>query len=79
MRFTRDYREMNADSFVKTFAKKAIGMEIQTEAIGEYPGGKAIVTELYPDPECPKIVCNVKHPTFGEIGIFSDETVGIKS
>lgn len=52
-----------------------IGRSINTESIGDYPGGVAVVTELFPDRAAPEIVFQVKHPTFGEIGVFAQEEV----
>jgi hypothetical protein len=66
---------MNAKIFTDTHGYTIIGKHIFTEAIGEYPGGVAEVIALYPDKKAPEIVLQVKHPTFGEIGIFEHESV----
>lgn len=42
---------------------------------GCYPGGKAVVTEVAHDTAAPDIVFMVKHPTFGDMGIFEYEEV----
>lgn len=52
-----------------------IGRKINTEEIGDYPGGVAEVIQLLPDPNAPEIVFLVRHPSFGEIGIFEYEEV----
>jgi len=50
-----------------------VGKNVMTEKIGEYPGGVARVTKLFPDLAAPEIVFTVCHPTFGEIGVFEGE------
>lgn len=50
-----------------------IGKQVMTEPMGEYPGGVAKVTKLFPDPSAPEIVFQVKHPSFGRIGVFANE------
>jgi len=52
-----------------------IGAEIVTQPFGEYPGGIAKIIALHPDPTAPEIPIQVKHPSFGEIGIFEHEQV----
>lgn len=54
-----------------------VGKKILTQRYGEYPGGIAEVTELAPDETAPEIVLNVRHPTFGEIGVFDHEEVSL--
>ena len=52
-----------------------IGKHVCTMAMGDYPGGLAEIVEIFPDPAAPEIPIQVNHPTFGEIGLFEDETV----
>lgn len=53
-----------------------IRRKIITEQYGEWPGGIATVIKLYPDPEAPEIVFDVKHDETGEeIGVFDHENV----
>lgn len=66
---------MNAKIFTDTHGYTLIGKRIFTEAIGEYPGGIAKVTALYPDPNAVEIVLQVYHPNFGSIGVFEHESV----
>lgn len=67
---------VNAYELVQMHGKSLIGTKVNTVAYGEYPGGVATITELYPDPEgAPEIVMQVMHPTFGEIGVFDYEPV----
>jgi hypothetical protein len=54
-----------------------IGRHICTQAFGHYPGGVAEIIAVEPDPACPEIVLQVKHPTFGEIGVFDFEEVAL--
>jgi hypothetical protein len=64
-----------ASVIVQKFGKSLIGGTVNTIPMGEYPGGLAEVIELEPDPAAPEIVFQVKHPTFGEIGVFGYEPV----
>lgn len=64
-----------AKEAVQKFGAGLIGKIVMTEAIGEYPGGPAEVIELEPDPNAPEIVFQVRHATFGEIGVFDHELV----
>lgn len=66
---------MLAEKLVKKHGKKLVGKKVFTQAMGEYPGGYAEILELEPDPAAPEIVFQVKHPTFGEIGVFRHERV----
>lgn len=70
---------MTAQEAVQQHGQKLIGMTLDTEAIGDYPGGPAVVTELLPDPAAPEIVFQVQHPTFGSIGVLDFEQVTILS
>ena len=63
---------MRASEWIKT---AAIGDLVYTHPMGEYPGGPAEVIEIDPDPAAPEIAFNVRHPTFGEIGVFEYEEV----
>lgn len=64
---------MTAQALVDAWGKKLIGRRVVTIAIGEYPGGVATVTEILPDPGAPEIVFQVKHPTYGPMGVFNFE------
>lgn len=73
-------RNMKAIQLRAVYGEWLIGRQVNTEAIGDYPGGIATVTGLRPDPGCPDIVFTVKHPTWrtedhleGEIGICAQE------
>lgn len=49
---------------------------VNTEAIGDWPGGVCEVTEVDPDPASPEIAFNVRDPITGEeIGVFDYEEV----
>lgn len=52
-----------------------IGRKIVTQPYGDWPGGVATITEVYPDPEAPEIVLQVKSEEHGEIGVFNFEEV----
>lgn len=66
---------VTAQKLVKTHGRALVGQKVITPAMGDYPGGRAIVTELAPDPGAPEIVFTVKHPTVGEMGVFDYERV----
>jgi hypothetical protein len=66
---------VNAKDMRQQYGKALIGCEIYTFPYGEYPGGWATVTEIDHDPAAPEIPITVKHPTFGDIGIFEYEDV----
>ena len=66
---------MTAKQLIDIHGTSLIGQRVETEPIGEYPGGIAIVTELTPDPQAPEIVFTVQHPTFGPMGVFDWELV----
>jgi hypothetical protein len=73
-------RIMQAGEAVKRFGNTLIGQVIQTEAMGHYPGGPAIVSQINPDIGAPDIVLNVKSPAYDngrDIGIFDNEEIGI--
>lgn len=66
---------VKAEQLANQYGNKLVGREVLTQPMGEYPGGYAIVTQVHPDPGAAEIVFNVKHPTFGEVGIFEYEVV----
>lgn len=51
-----------------------IGRKIETQQIGDWPGGLAEIIKLDPDPAAPEIVFNVKNK-HGEVGVFDWEIV----
>jgi len=68
---------INAKAFIDASGDRAIGQRVFTAQMGDYPGGEAIITEINPDPNAPEIVMMVKHPTYGDVGIFDTEIIGI--
>jgi hypothetical protein len=68
---------MTAKELKWKYGAKLIGRNIHTPPMGEYPGGIAEVIALTPDESSPEIVLQVKHPTFGEIGVFDYERVSM--
>ena len=68
---------MTAKQLKWKHGERLIGRQIHTPPMGEYPGGIAQVVALTPDEACPEIVLQVKHPTFGEIGVFEHEDVAL--
>ncbi len=68
---------MTAKQLTIIHGPSLIGRRVETEAIGEYPGGIATVTELAPDPEAPEIDFKVRHHNYGEIGVFEWERVAL--
>lgn len=68
---------MKAKQLVKKLGKKLLGKEVNTPAVGEYPGGVATVIEIRPDRNAPEIVFQVNLPGWGEIGVFEHEEVSL--
>ena len=65
---------INAKSLVDKLGERLIGVEVTTQAMGEWPGGVARVITIYPDSACPEIVFEVGN-THGCIGVFAEESV----
>ena len=68
-------QEMFASGLLRLLGDSLIGCTVWTQAVGNYPGGNALVTEIQPDPAAPEIVFGVEHPTLGYMGIFEWEQV----
>lgn len=66
---------VSAAQLVIALGQDLVGKKIHTPALGNYPGGEAIVTELYHDPEAPDIVLQVYLPGYGEAIVFDYEQV----
>ena len=64
---------MNAGELATKYGNKLVGLRAWTYPAGDYPGGVAVITAVYPDPEAPEIALNVRHPKVGEIGTFRYE------
>lgn len=69
----KEITDMTAQELIDQLGTTLLGRKVNTEAMGEYPGSVADVIELHPDPTAPEIVFTIKHPTFGEIGVFDFE------
>lgn len=65
---------VNAKVLVDRYGEKLIDLQITTQAMGEWPGGLARVTMVWPDALCPEIVMQVAND-HGEIGVFAEENV----
>lgn len=66
---------MKAEELLAKYGISLVGKKVMTYPYGDYPGGEAKVVEVEPYSNDPKVVFNVRHPTFGEIWIFDDEDV----
>lgn len=64
---------MTALDLVNQLGTTLLGRRVNTQAIGDYPGGVAKVIKICPDPAFPEIVFEIDHPEFGEIGVFDYE------
>jgi hypothetical protein len=66
---------MPADDAVEIYDDLLIGVNVNTEAAGEYPGGPATIIQVRPDPQVTEIVLQVSNPEFedGEVGVFEYE------
>lgn len=67
---------MTAEQLVKEVGELLVGQWVMTQKMGDWPGGVAQVTKVYPknDP-LNRIVCSVKMEGQGEMGIFDHETL----
>jgi len=55
-----------------------VGVRVNTEAYGEYPGGPSTIIQISPDPEgAPEISFQVENPEYDEkeIGVFQHEGI----
>jgi hypothetical protein len=67
---------MLASKFVEIYGNELIGKWVNTEKMGLFPGGRAIVIDLGTDPNAPEIVMNVKADNWHEeIGVFDHEEI----
>ena len=73
----------SAADVVKKYGKSLVGKRVMTQAVGEWPGGEAIVTKVRHDKNAPEIVCLVRscnakvNKQFGEMGCFHDEQMEV--
>lgn len=66
----------NAGELAKAMGKRLVGREVCTEAIGQWSGGRCVVTRVRPDRAAPEIVFSVRRLSDGEeMGVFRHETV----
>lgn len=75
-------QSMKASELVSVYGNQLVGCKVSTPAMGAYPGGIAVVTEVILDDSAMDIVFFVQHPTWrddeGELspmGIFDYEDV----
>ena len=68
---------MKASQLVEKLGHKLVGKQVNTPAVGEYPGGVATVLQISPDQNAPEIAFQVKLPAWGEIGVFDHEEVAL--
>ncbi len=52
-----------------------VGDVIETETVGEWPGGVCMTVELTPDPAAPEILFNVENADGWVMGVFENEWV----
>jgi len=75
---------INAGEAAELYSKRLVGLRVNTEKMGSYPGGMAIVTKVAPDKTAPEIVMEVAHLTWENgdgsnlMGIFEGEAIGIE-
>ena len=68
---------MKANQLVQRLGQKLLGKQLNTPAVGDYPGGVATVIQLAPDDNAPEIAFQVSLPQFGEVGVFGQEDVSL--
>jgi hypothetical protein len=66
---------MKPRELIKKHGRSLIGRWVETETMGDYPGGLAVVTHINEDPVAPEIPLTVNNPFYGKIGIFDFENV----
>lgn len=66
---------MRCDTLVARFGHALIGRRVDTQPLGDYPGGIATIVTVAPDPAAPEIVFEVSMPGYGNIGMFCGELV----
>jgi len=65
---------VNAKDLLDKYGETLLGRTVFTQAVGPWPGGISRVVELYPDPNAPEILFNVRlEYGGGEIGVFDDQ------
>lgn len=67
--------QVTARALLSAMGKRLLGRDVETLAIGDWPGGVARVVELRPDPAAPEIVFQVQRPDGDTVGVFEDEPV----
>ncbi len=69
---------MKAITAAKRFGDALISCTIRTQEMGDWPGGLAKITALFPDKQAKEIVFDVMGTQGqGEIGIFANENIEI--
>lgn len=78
------FKLATAGEVARVFGAHLVGLQVQTQPMQDYPGGRATVTKLGNDAGAPEIVFYVQHPTWrgdedgtGEIGVFDYEQVKV--
>ena len=69
---------MRAITAAKRFGDALVSCTIRTEAMGDWPGGLAKITDLFPDKHAKEIVFQVKGTQGqGKTGVFAYENIEI--
>ena len=70
---------MKANQLVKKLGNKLVGKQVNTPAMGEYPGGVATVIGIAPDVKAPGIAFQVNLGQWGKMVVFGHEDVSLLS
>jgi len=78
-------KKILACNLVEKYGRKLIGRIVDTEAVGEWPGGLAIVTSIgcKDDDNIVMFVrgyqcrCSIGYEMLGEIGVFANEQISL--
>jgi hypothetical protein len=70
---------MKANQLVQKLGDKLLGKQVNTPAIGEYPGGVATVIGIAPQAKAPEIAFQVNLGQWGKMVVFGHEDVSLLS
>ena len=68
---------MKANQLVQKLGHKLLGKQVNTPAMGEYPGGVATVIGIVPPTQAPEIAFQVNLGQWGKMVVFGHEDVSL--
>ena len=70
---------MKANQLLQKLGNKLLGKQVNTPAMGEYPGGVATVIGIAPETKAPEIAFQVNLSQWGKMVVFGHEDVSLLS